>query len=141
MEARVHPAHTTCTASTCTFKDTARGSPDPNTKPPCVSSSLVCVILPLYVGTTSFQLPINDPVFSGAGHKGENVLALNIGLDGSKLFSDPGSAFSPSVSRSPDWSNFSPNLPSIFALLADPSTVVDGLDFFLQTLEGTLQGQ
>src|SRR5260370_40361828 len=131
MEARVHPAHTTCTTTKLSFNDTAQGSPDQNTKPPCVSSSLVCVILPLYVGTTSFQLPVNDPVFSGAGHKGENVLALNIGLDGSKLFSDPRSAFSPSVSRSPDWGNFTPNLPSILALLADPSTAADCLAFCL----------
>ncbi len=107
------------------------------------------VSLPLFVGTESFQLPINDPVFSGMGVAGGNVLGVKIGIDGSVLFSDPASIFifsSTSACPScgftpPDWSNFSPNLPSIFALLADPSTVVDGLDFFLQTLQEALSGQ
>ena len=39
------------------------------------------------------------------------------------------------------WANFSPQLPSIFALLADPSVIVDGLDSVLQTFQNVLQGQ
>jgi len=108
---------------------------------PVSPSPLACVRLPLFVGTDSFQLPINDPVFSGAGISGQNVLGVKIGIDGSKLFSSPADAFTFLVTATPDWSNFSPNLPSIFALLADPSMVVDGLDMFLQTLQDALQGQ
>src|SRR5205823_10667611 len=96
---------------------------------------------PLFVGTESFQLPINDPIFSGAGKPGENVLGVNVGIDGTKLFSTPADAFTFSVDPKPDWSNFKPDLSSIFALLADPSTVVSGLDLFLQQLQNALNGQ
>src|SRR5262249_32036233 len=73
-------------------------------------ASLACPRLPLLVGTESFQLPINDPIFSGAGKPGENVLGINVGIDGTKLFSDPADAFTFSVSPKPDWSNFKPDL-------------------------------
>ena len=39
------------------------------------------------------------------------------------------------------WANFSPQLPSLFALLADPSVIVDGLDSVLGEVQDLLQGQ
>ena len=36
----------------------------------------------------------------------------------------------------PNWDQFSPQMPSIFALLSDPAMLVDGLDRVLGTLQG-----
>ena len=39
------------------------------------------------------------------------------------------------------WQGFSPQLPSLFALLADPSVVVDGLDQVFSSIQNLVQGQ
>src|SRR5439155_12487251 len=41
----------------------------------------------------------------------------------------------------PDWGNFDFQLPSLFALLSDPGTLVDGLDQVLAAIESALRGQ
>ncbi len=95
--------------------------------------------LPLYVGTDSFQIPINDPILESGTQAFSNklIVAVIFGIDPlafSFQFGDghPGEL---------PWTGFSPQLPSLFALLADPSVVVDGLDAVLQQIENVVQGQ
>ena len=102
------------------------------------SAMLASATLPLFVGTDSFKIPINDPILSSNPAFSNNLVAsVTFSLD--NLVNHSGDIFSftfgdgnPSDSSEMPWANFSPQLPSLFALLADPSVVVNGLDSVLQ---------
>ncbi|MFN2611440.1 MAG: hypothetical protein ABR507_11310 [Actinomycetota bacterium] len=104
------------------------------------SGNFAAVSLPLFVGTQGFQIPNNDPALGGSGAPGGNLLGATISVDVSQLFSSPGSAFTFHFAT-PDWTHFQPQLPSLFALLADPSVVVDGLDSIMGALQDAISGR
>ena len=100
--------------------------------------------LPLFVGTQSFQIPINDPILASPPAN-SNHLIVNVGLNVTNLLNGTGDVFEftindGTVDQMP-WANFSPQMPSLFALLADPSVIVDGLDSVLGEVQDLLQGQ
>ncbi len=181
---------------------------------------LATATLPLYVGTDSFQIPMNDPILESVTQAFSNKLVVSVSFsidpigfnfsfgDGTLPTLDlSGTGLTATLSATTDgaftvgsdttlltpgfsttdletrlnaalgdgtvtnvtvngagdtftitfaagdkpsslsltgelpWAGFSPQLPSLFALLADPSVVVDGLDSVLQTIENVLQGQ
>src|SRR5581483_168545 len=101
--------------------------------------------LPLFIGTDSFKIPINDPILE-TPQADSNDLVLAVSFNIGKLTganSDPLFKFTinDGTAGQMPWANFSPQLPSLFALLADPSVVVDGLDQVFQVIQNLVQGQ
>ena len=108
------------------------------------ASNIATATLPLFIGTDSFKLAINDPILEPTNGAGSNNLVLSVGFDLQALF-DGGSPFSFSINdgtpNEMPWQGFNPQLPSLFALLADPSVVVDGLDQVFGAIQNLVQGQ
>lgn len=86
------------------------------------------VSLPLFVGTEDLQIPLGSP---------SNILGVSINFND---LITPGGPTGITVTL-PDVDFNSIQLPSLFALLANPSFVVDGLDRALGTFEDALRGQ
>ena len=113
--------------------------------PTCAAGKFACVDLPIYVGTTSSQVPIDfldgNPGAGGVGldHHLRGSIGINLPelIDGS-ADGDSGFAFAFTL---PNWGQFNFELPSIFALLSDPAALVDGLNAALETLQDGLSGQ
>ena len=115
----------------------------------CPDGSLACTVLPIYVGTSRNQVPIDfldgtpGKDGDGTGPDGDHVLRASVGIvleeffDG---FDDVEKEFLFAF-KLPHWDTFDFKAPTIFALLSDPSMVVDGLDQILLTLQETLSGQ
>ena len=125
-------------------------NPQGSGTPTCDNSnfSLAHADLPLFIGTSSFQIPLNDPLLEDPPAY-SNHLIVNVGFNLGGITgdnSDPVFAFTagdgnPGDATEMPWANFSPQPPDLFALLADPSVIVDGLDSILQTFQNVLQGQ
>ena len=139
-------------AASLTFSNTGQNCP--------TAHEFACANLPIYVGTQSTQVPIDfldgNPGQGGPGQ--DNVLRLDAYMDLGTLLGGPASTFtkptwfdSPGKTFDlgplhlsyvlPNWGDFNPQLPSLFTLLSDPSTLVDGLDTVLGTIQGVLGGQ
>ena len=122
-------------------------------------SEFACANLPIFVGTQSTQVPIDfldgNPGAGGPGK--DNVLRLDACFNlGTLLGGTPTTCTTPSYPDTPhgitagpitlnytlpNWGDFNPQLPSLFTLLSDPSTLVDGLDTVLGTIQGVIGGQ
>ncbi|HET7129920.1 MAG TPA: hypothetical protein VFJ93_12675, partial [Gaiellaceae bacterium] len=103
--------------------------------------------LPLFVGTESFQIPINDPLLENPTAFSNRVI-VSVGINFEALLNGGDDVFqftfgdgNPSNPSEMPWAGFSPQMPSLFALLADPSVIVDGLDSVLAEVQNLLQGQ
>ncbi|TMD63408.1 MAG: hypothetical protein E6I84_15745 [Chloroflexi bacterium] len=122
------------TSGAITFAGTIKnsGCANPNV------AELACVDLPIFVGTESSQVPID---FLGKTPGQKNHLTGHVSLDLGKLFSgDIAGAFTYGFTP-PDWGDFDFQTPSIFALLSDPATIVDGVDRVLGAIQDAFQGQ
>ena len=108
------------------------------TAPGCAAHELACASLPIFVGTSSTQVPIDF----GSGNPGsDNTLTLDFTFtDFATLISSPADAFHLTY-HLPNWNDFHFDAPSILTLLSDPSTIVDGLDTILSTLQDVLGGE
>ncbi|HET6572537.1 MAG TPA: hypothetical protein VFG68_02965, partial [Fimbriiglobus sp.] len=94
------------------------------------------VALPLFIGTRDNPLPIDVLSKNHNPESPNNVLSANIDLD--KLILGQ---LNPIQVTLPDFNFSNIQVPSLFALLSDPATLVDGLDRVLDTLQDTLSGQ
>src|SRR5207245_1287500 len=151
----VTPSGITGVAGAITFKGTANNAG-------CVSPpEVACLDLPIFVGTQSSQVPIDfQDGNSGAG--GMSISTTNTtsgaivtatidvraksGFYTLELLDTNGTSPPPANLKSnPDpstgWDHFTFEIPSIFALLSDPASLVDGLDKVLQTIQEAFQGQ
>ena len=109
------------------------------TAPGCATHDIACASLPIFVGTTNTQVPIDFLTGDPGSH---NTLGLDFAFTGdfATLISNPANAFSISTVL-PNWDDFHFDAPSLLALLADPSNIVDGLDTVLSTIQDLLSGQ
>ena len=109
------------------------------TAPGCATHDIACASLPIFVGTTNTQVPID---FLSGNPGSDNTLGLDFAFTGdfAKLISTPADAFS-ITPHFPNWDDFHFDAPSLLALLADPSNIVDGLDTVLSTIQDLLSGQ
>ena len=106
------------------------------------SGAIATATLPLYIGTDSFKLAINDPILEPTNGAATPNLHVAVTFDLSQLPGNPfGFVMDDGTPGQYPWQGFSPQLPSLFALLADPSVVVDGLDQVFSAIENLIQGQ
>ncbi|OLD92029.1 MAG: hypothetical protein AUG84_02425, partial [Chloroflexi bacterium 13_1_20CM_4_66_7] len=71
---------------------------------------------------------------------GDNILAASAAIDLDKILSGQPGGFAYTF-KLPHWNQFKFELPSLFAMLSDPSVIVDGIDHVLGAIQDVLRGQ
>ena len=112
----------------------------PNCNPAFFTGNkLFCVVLPLFVGTSSTQIPID---FLSGNPGSDNALRVSGQLQLSHLFpGGDGDWFKFDTPHMPNWGSFTFDGPSLLALLSDPGMLVEGLDTILSTVQDLIGGQ
>ncbi len=109
----------------------------------CATGVFACVSLPVYVGTEDALIPIDfgtatpgAPETTGGP---DHVLRVSINLF--EVLDGVGDGNNGFTFQLPDFDFGSFQPPSLFALLSNPSVIINGLDRVLQTLQNALNGQ